>query len=223
VKKFSIVFGLFLTLFPAAFSPAAPTISCHCFRDRSFDPSRPAAADEYFLATVQNSLMAAVFPVDKRELVRAKMSGQSGEELWISQYLAVRTSRPAQALLDARNRTDSWREAAEHLGIDPEALGPRFYAVLVGGGDSSRLTRAAVDDTLIERLGSTPEAVENLRKQGANDQETVMAAFLSRETGRATGEVFAAVRSGKTTWGRLLHEWKLSGETIENELRRMVR
>ena len=34
---------------------AAPAAACHCYRDRAFDPARPAAADPYILATTRSS------------------------------------------------------------------------------------------------------------------------------------------------------------------------
>ena len=53
-----VVVTLFVFLTPLA-AVAMPTINCHCFRDRSFDPQQPQAADGYFLATAQNSFFAA--------------------------------------------------------------------------------------------------------------------------------------------------------------------
>ena len=60
-------------------TPAAPAITCHCFTDRSYDPSRPTLADPYFLATTQNSFFAALFTADKKMIVMKKQSGSSAE------------------------------------------------------------------------------------------------------------------------------------------------
>ena len=53
---------------PTLASNAAPTVACHCYQDRTFDPERPAAADPYILATTRSSLLSAAFGVDKRAL-----------------------------------------------------------------------------------------------------------------------------------------------------------
>jgi hypothetical protein len=42
---------------------ATSAITCHCFRDRSYDPAQPSMGDPYFLATTQNSFFAIVFPL----------------------------------------------------------------------------------------------------------------------------------------------------------------
>src|SRR5512145_1111442 len=95
---------------PAAAS-AVPTVTCHCFKDRSFDPSDPPAADPYILAATRSSLLSAAFGVAKAGLVRAVMSGTAPEDLWIAHWSAARTGRAAEWLLDAHAETASWRAA----------------------------------------------------------------------------------------------------------------
>ena len=83
-----IVAALLLLPMPAR---AVPAITCHCFTDRSFDPSRPALADPYFLATTQNSLFALAFNVDKKTIVMKKQQGASPDDLWIAYWIASKS------------------------------------------------------------------------------------------------------------------------------------
>jgi len=69
-----IIFMLLLHPMPVR---AIPAISCHCFTDRSYDAARPAAADPYFLASIQNSFIAIVFNTDKNNIVIKKQQGTS--------------------------------------------------------------------------------------------------------------------------------------------------
>jgi hypothetical protein len=55
---------------------AEGTGGCHCFRDRTFEPDRPAAADPYILATARSSLLSAAYGPPKRELVAASRSSR---------------------------------------------------------------------------------------------------------------------------------------------------
>ena len=88
---------------------AAPTTACHCFKDRSFDPANPGKSDEYLLATTQNSFLAAVFNIDKKYVVKTKMSGGSGTDLWIAHFLAQKTGINAQELISDRRTAGSWK------------------------------------------------------------------------------------------------------------------
>src|SRR5512145_3059565 len=90
---------------------AAPTVNCHCFRNRSFDPADPPAADPYILANARSSLLSAAFGVPKATLVRAVMTGTPPEDLWIAHWSAARTGREAAWLLGAIAETGSWRAA----------------------------------------------------------------------------------------------------------------
>ncbi|HDS16446.1 MAG TPA: hypothetical protein ENN66_07550 [Proteobacteria bacterium] len=77
----AIVTAIILAIIPAA-APgllrAAP--SCHCFRQREYDPGNHFAADTYLLATSFNSLLARYFGVEKKELVLLKMKGGIDED-----------------------------------------------------------------------------------------------------------------------------------------------
>src|SRR5512145_1248718 len=95
---------------PAAAS-AVPTVTCHCFKNRSFDPADPPAADPYILAATRSSLLSAAFGVPKATLVRAVMTGTPPEDLWIAHWSAERTGREAAWLLGAIAETGSWRAA----------------------------------------------------------------------------------------------------------------
>jgi len=195
---------LLVLLLAAVDAAAAPTVSCHCFQDRSFDPLRPAAVDPYILATTQNTLLAAAFGLDKKDVVRAKMTGVSGDELWLVHYLSDRSGLVPEKIAAARRQADNWRAAVHILGIDPASLSPAFFSALLGQADEALLAAAAADATLVDFCAVAPEEVGALRKAGASTAETVLASLLARKTGRAGAELFASVRDGSATWGGLL-------------------
>src|SRR5512136_1470103 len=86
---------------PAA-ARAQPTAACHCFKDRTFDPIRPAAADPYILATTRSSILSAAFGVGKPVLVQEVMTGTDPDDLWVAYWAGARTGRDAAALLAER-------------------------------------------------------------------------------------------------------------------------
>ena len=198
----------------ASVTPAAAVsgVGCHCFRDRSFDAANPSAVDPYLLASTQNSLLSAVFGISKKDVVRAKMTGADGDQLWVSQYLAGRVGHSADELLKARSRDGSWSGALHTLGDElPPALRN------VPQGDSS-LAAAVVDAVLILRLGSKPPTLQHLRAAGASNAEVIAAVYLGLRAGRDPKELLGLVRSGATSWGSVLDATGLSPDQIEEDL-----
>ncbi len=204
----------------STFAWAASTVSCHCFRDRSYDPARPAAADTYVLATSRNSLLAAVFGVSKGTVVRSLMTGTAPETLWAAHGLAAATKLRVDDLLAARGRTGSWARALERLGYDPTRIGGRVGALVSAGKDPAP---AVVDETLATRMGVPRERIAALRAAGASDAETVAAGLLARLTGKDPVGVLERVRAGKATWGSLFHDAGVAPSDIDDAIVRLLR
>jgi len=218
-----ILLPLLVLLVAASAAMAAPTISCHCFQDRSFEQQRPAAADPYILVTTQNSLLASAFGLPKNDLVRAKMAGASGDRLWVVHYLSARTGHSPGQMEEAREHAPDWQTVLNSLHLDPVLLSPRFVTALVQDGSDEALAAAAADATLEARLGAEPATIEALRKAGATSQETILAQFLGRRTGRPARELFQRVKSGNGTWGEILYASGLEAMNIDDEIGRLLR
>ncbi len=200
-------------------SLAAPTVACHCYQDRTFDPARPAAADPYILATTRSSLLSAAFGVDKRSLVSAVMTGTAAEDLWVAHHAGARTGRPAAALLALREGRGSWDRALDGLaGLDTP-----FTAALAGGADGRALAALAVDDVLMSRLRVAPATVRSLRDAGATPEERILASALAVHLSAPTAPLVVQVRAGKTSWGQVLADCGLAPRDLDGLIRRLVR
>ncbi len=160
-----------LAVAPAGSPRAAPTVECHCFRDRSFDAATPAAADPYILASARSSLLSAAFGVPKAALVRAVMTGTAPEDLWIAHWSGARTGRTAAWLLDAVAETGSWRAALAGASGVPAP----FAAALARGAAGAELAALAVDDVLAARLGADAASLRALRAAGAGSEQVIVA------------------------------------------------
>jgi hypothetical protein len=200
-------------------SSAAPTVTCHCFRNRSYDPADPPAADPYILAATRSSLLSASFGVPKGPLVKAVMTGTAPEDLWVAHWSAARTGRTAAWLLDAFLETGSWRAAL----AGTKGLPPEFDAALAKGAPAAELAALAVDDVLASRMGADPAALRGLRSSGASSEQVIVATFLAERLKVSSAELLGRFRGGKATWGSLLHEAGLAPEQIEQAIRGAVR
>lgn len=219
--KYLLSLLLLLLFVPPAFCASA--ISCHCFQDRSFDPTRPAAADEYLLATTQNSFLAAAFAFPKKDLVRAKMAGASGDRLWVAHYVASRTELSAAELQAARGAASSWSEVFDRLSIKPSSFDSAFAAAISAKATEAALANAAADATLVSRFGTTAGEVEKLRSQGATTAEILLSLFLSRQGKASAADYYNGVGSGGTSWGILLDRAGLQPTEVGDAIGGMLR
>lgn len=222
-RKMRLASALCLAAVLASPAPAVGTdaASCHCFRDRSFDPSRPSAADAYILATARNSLLSAALGVSKRELVMAEMGGASPDDLWVAHWAARRLERDADELLSRRQAGGSWEAALGGAGAG--RLGAAFEKALGARAPDAALGSVAVDDVVMLRLRIPEAAVAALRAAGASSSETVVASLLALRTGRRPEELLALARRGPATWGTLLREAGLAPRDVEAAIRQAVR
>lgn len=201
---------------------AAPAITCHCFEERAFDAAQPAAADAYFLASAQNSLFAALAGVEKKRVVRAKMTGSLAADLWVGWFLANLAEVKPEAVEVLRREGLSWVEVTTRLKLRPAQFDKVFAGILKKPGSTAELATAVVDGVLTRRCGANPAEVKKMRQAGADDQQAILAVFLGRKSGRRADDLFTAVKSGGATWGSLLDGAGVSAETLESEIRRLV-
>ncbi len=212
---------LLLILTPANFTLAESTVNCHCFQDRAYDPQRTYAADPYFLATTQNALLANLFGLSKKDVVRAKMGGANGDSLWVGHYLAKKSGKTLDEIKHLFSAGEGWGSVVKQLNINPEQLGPLFVAAL---NDQKKLATIVVDEQLTENLDVEMLQLQQLRGQGADNQQTVMAVFLGQLSISKPIELFTQVEDGQSSWGNLLAEQGLfSGSEIEDKWRQILR
>jgi hypothetical protein len=205
-----------LLLAPSAARAAGP--SCHCFRDREYNPAEPAASDVYLLATASNTLLAAVSGIPKREIVQSRMSGTSGEDLWIAAHGARRRHADPRALLQSRERVSSWRELFGAGGGDVEALGPRFVAALAAGAPDTSLARIAAAEALAEGIGTPWGELDALAARGATYQETIVASLIGLWARTPAPEVYAAARDYGDVWSSQLAAVGRVPKLMESEI-----
>lgn len=215
--------SLALLLAFAAPAPAAPAMSCHCFQDRSFDPAEPRRVEPYLLATTRNSFLAVAFGQSKKEIIRLRMAGTDGADLWVAYYLAPKAGIPASELLQARRKTASWPPVLAARGIEPGQSGPHFSRVLAAGGNDQALADAAADETLSAAAGAAPELLRQFRERGADTGEIILALLIAQRLGRPAIDLQTDVQAGRATWGGLLDSVGIRPGEMEGAVRTLLR
>lgn len=214
--------SLMMLFLAVPLAQAAPTVTCHCFENRTFDATQPAAADPFFLASAQNSLFAVVASREKKQVVRAKMSGSLAADLWVNWKMAAAAEVTDENVTTLRREGLGWSVIAARLKVRPGQFDKAFAGVLEKQGTTAELATAVVDAVLAGRCGANPAEIKKLRLAGADDQQAILAVFLGRKNGHRADELHAAVKAGGVTWGSLLNDVGVNEENLESEIRRMV-
>ncbi|MDU0458375.1 MAG: hypothetical protein RW306_06530 [Geobacteraceae bacterium] len=218
--QLNLIILLILLPMPAL---AIPAITCHCFSERSYQPSRPAAADPYFLATAQNSFFAVVFNVEKKNIVIKKQQGTSSDDLWIAYWVASGSGKSPEVLLGSRQNRENWNEVIAPLHLPAKSLGTRFSKALSMKSTSGRLAEAVVDELFIRYRLLREAELAAIRQAGASSQELIIAWLIASKTGQSANQVYLEVKNGSETWGSLLQKAKIDPKDMQREISVMLR
>ncbi len=203
---------------------AEPAITCHCFRDRSFNAENPGKVDAYLLATTQNSLLASVFGIHKKEIVSAKMSGTPGDDLWVAYFVADKTRVDFDNLMASRKKNKSpWKTILSQQGIVASRLGRKFNKALTAEEPDTILSALIVDQMLVKRLGAKNKDIKRLRKKRASTKEVILAIIFSLQSGRPASEFYTTVKSGQITWGSHLNSMGLKAKGMESVVKKRLK
>jgi hypothetical protein len=148
------------------------------------------------------------------------MGGANGDSLWVGHYLAKKSGKTLVEIKPLFSTGEGWGSVVKRLNIDPEQLGPLFVAAL---NDKHKLATIVVDEQLTENLDVEMLQLQQLRGQGADNQQTVIAVFLGHLSNPEPVELFSQVEDGQSSWGKLLAEQGLfNGSEIEEKWRQIL-
>ena len=210
-----------LNFFPNS-ARATSTISCHCFKDRNYDPKNPEKTDTYILATAHNSFMAATYSISKREVIQARMKGVSAHNLWVAIFAAKSIGKTPGDMIAARKQAPSWTAAFKNMKIDLKKSLPVLASLLEKNPSDEELSMAVVDLTLFMRFKADEEELRKIRSMGATNKEAVISFFLAKKTRQPASVIFERVKSKKSTWGRQVDQLGLLPGSLGLEIDRML-
>ena len=184
--------------------PAEMASGCHCFKDRSYDPARKFAADDYILATSFNSMLATFFDISKKQIIMLRMRmGVGGEDLITSLYLGYLFEVDFQNILAQRSKGQTWKQIVIREKLDSGKIDD---LVLVDDNenelDEKVARRAAV--VIIGKYFSIPsDVIKNYLKTGLSEKELVLVLGLSTKTARPMEYFMELYRERGQSWGQI--------------------
>ncbi len=197
---------------------AIPTITCHCFTDRSYDAVHPAAADPYFLATTQNSFFAVVFTTDKKSVVMKKQRGISSDDLWIAYWVALHSGVSPDTLLQARQNKQAWQDILTSQRLSPKVLGAHYTMARIANSSIAHLAETVVNDLFLQYQLMSDMELSAVRQAGITNQELIIATVIAAKMKLPVTKTYLEVKSRTKTWGALLMEAKIDPKNLQREI-----
>ena len=208
-----------LILFSLQPAAAEQTDSCHCFRERSYDPAHKFAADDYLLTTSFNSLIAATLGVSKRQIVMMKMKGGvDPDDLLVALYIADRTEASMELLLSIRDNGGSWQSILTSPALQGKNSIDPVIAKISAGAAGDSITSLVTDAMINTYYHAMPEKIKKLRRQNFSNKELGLLFALNKQTDTPMKEIIAMSRQQGMSWSEIAHHFNLTpagvGKTI---------
>ena len=210
---------LFILLFSFVITPfsafAGQSDSCHCFRDRSYDPANRFAADDYLLTSSFNALIAATLQVSKKQIVMMKMKGGvAPDTLLAALYIASRTKMPVDVLLAIHGSGTSWQTILNDPARQGLAEKDPVLSQIAAGTTTENTTRLVTDAMLNSWYQTEEDRINSLRKADFSNKEVALLFALEQQTKTSIPDLTVMYRQGKMSWSEICHQFKLSPAAV---------
>lgn len=207
-----IIVIVFVILFCSAISHAqnpGSTVGCHCFQDRTFNPQKRFAADNYLLTTSFNSFIAVNFNLSKSQIVMMKMrGGVAPDTLLIALYLSREGGVALEVVLAILDNGGTWEQVVESKNIKGTSQAKKVFAAIVATGKNHAEAAEIVTDELLKSYFSMHEGeILDLRNENANGRELVLVNILAQNTKSVSSPIEILIMHSRQekSWGEIAH------------------
>jgi len=207
MKLFGI---LLLLLFFAPVSWAMnpeSTSSCHCFKDRVFDPAQKFTADKYLLTTSFNSFIAVNFNLSKSQIVMMKMKGGiDPDTLLIALYVSKEGGVELDNVLAILEHGGSWQQVFSSASLKGSTAAKKIFAEIEAtNGNDAEAVEIVTDQLLKSYFGMEEEEIITLHKEGATGRESVLVNILAQHSSRDSrpADILTMYSKQQKSWGEI--------------------
>jgi hypothetical protein len=206
MKVITIIVVFFSATLSWAQAPES-TGSCHCFKERVYNPDKKFAVDKYLLTTSFNSFIAVNFKLSKKQIVMMKMrGGVDPDTLLIALYVAKEGGVPLDDILTVLEHEVSWGEIFASSSINANIRAKKVFAEIeTAKGDDAVAAEIVTDQLLKSYFGMQDDAIDTLHKEGATGREVVLVNILGRNNTRnsSPADILTMHSKQKMSWGEI--------------------
>jgi len=199
------------------------TSSCHCFKDRAFDPARKFAADKYLLTTSFNSFIAVNFQLSKSQIVMMKMKGGiDPDTLLIGLYVAREGAVELDNVLAILENGGSWQQVLSSSSLKGDAEAKEvFTQITATRGNNAEAAEIVTDQLLKNYFAIGMEDIVSLHREGATGRESVLVNILAQHSSRDSkpADILTMYTRQQKSWGEIANYYGFTPKETGNLLK----
>ena len=210
---------LFMNLATNTFVFAESAVTCHCFKDRAYNPENRFAADEYILAATFNSLISKSFDISKKQIVLLKMKeGVRQEDLLIGLKISRSTNESFEHLIQLHRQNQAWSDILKDL-MKRISVQADTVLQVIQSGVSDKAGSFEVADQIISNYFKAPlSEIKRFRLNGFDEREITLIFLLAKVSGKTAQDVADLYSDKEKSWSEIAHVYNLepsaAGKTI---------
>lgn len=223
MKLFGILlFLLFFAPVSWAMNPES-TSTCHCFKDRAFDPARKFAADKYLLTTSFNSFIAVNFDISKSQIVMMKMKGGiDPDTLLIALYVAREGAVELDNVLAILENGGRWEQVFSSTSLKGSVEAKEIFAQITATrGDDEEAAEIVTDQLLQSYFDMEEEDILSLHREGGTGRESVLVNILAQHSSRDSkpAEILIMYKRQQKSWSEIANYYGFTPKETGNLLK----
>ena len=177
---------------PAQHASAESAVTCHCFKNRSYNPADRFAADDYILASGFNSLLSKFFALPKRQIVMIKMNqGVSQDDLLVGLKIAKATGTYIDNILKLRREDNAWSKIISGLPQQEKIKNVPLLEAIKSGLSVDEAGEMIADEMLAAFYRIPIEEIKKSRISGLNEKE-INLLYILAHAGKQKPEVLVS-------------------------------
>ena len=199
------------------------TSSCHCFKDRAFNPDKKFAADAYLLTTSFNSFIAVNFDLSKSQIVMMKMKGGiNPDTLLIALYVAKEGAVDLDNVLAILEHGGNWEQVFSSASLKGSVSAKEVFAEIAATkGDDTAAAEIVTDQLLQSYFGMKEDEIVFLHTEGATGRESVLVNILAGHSSRDSNpaEILLMRSRQQKSWGEIARYFGFTPKETGNLLK----
>ncbi len=198
------------------------TSSCHCFKDRVYNPDKKFAADKYLLTTSFNSFIAVNFKLSKSQIVMMKMKGGvDPDTLLIALYVAKEGGVDLDEVLTVLEHEVSWGEIFASSSLNGSEDAKDVFAEIAAAKGNDVAAEIVTDQLLKSYFGMKDADIASLHQESATGRESVLVNIIASHSSRESSptDILAMHSKQKKSWGEIADYYGFTAKETGNLLK----
>lgn len=136
--------------------------------------------------------------------------GINADDLLIGLYVALKTSKPLDLLLNIRNNGGSWQNIMQAPGIKANNTTNPILDAISADKQTETITKMITTFMLGSYYNCSKDEVETLQQYELSNKETALLFALTKQTDTSMEQLIDLSQQQEMSWSAVAHQFKLT-------------